>query len=588
MRTREPDAAVRGYFAEPAEAAHRQYLAMRRFLLDEAPAAEVAAEFGYAVSTVYTLARDLKARLAAGGADPYFRPTEPGRPRADREGGLAEDIVALRKRQLSVPEIKAVLDSRGMEASEGLIWSILDGAGFARLPKRSRDERRAASAAGAVEAPEAGPAGLDAGDSFTSAGPGILAFLPIIRAYGIDEAIESSGYPGTGRIGTLESVLAFLALKLSDVARYAHDDAWCMDRGTGLFAGLSVLPKTTWYSTYSSAVTREQNAGFLQSLNSIWAEHGLLSGTANLDFTAIPYWGDGDHLENNWSGKRSKALASIQAVLAQDPESGIICYGDTTVRHDNQNEVVLEFLDFYRKGAPGGPEVTHLVFDSRFTTLGNLGALNGRGICFVTIQRRSKGLDAAVAAIPEGEWKTAKVPRANGRSRTILYCEGTTVNPRYGEEPLRQVFVRGSRINPATILTNDFGLAAADVVRKYAQRWLVENGISEQIHFFHLNRNSSGIVVKVDFDLTMTMLAHNLYRLLAMTLPGYSHMRASTIFNSFIDNHGTVDVTEDSVVVRLNRKRTLPLLRESMSVFEGQTYPWLGGRRLVFEAASHS
>ena len=30
-----------------------------------------------------------------------------------------------------------------------------------------------------------------------------------------------------------------------------------------------------------------------------------------------------------------------------------------------------------------------------------------------------------------------------------------------------------------------------------------------------VNRNSSGIVVKVDFDLVMTLLAHNLYRLFA-------------------------------------------------------------------------
>ncbi len=35
-------------------------------------------------------------------------------------------------------------------------------------------------------------------------------------------------------------------------------------------------------------------------------------------------------------------------VLAQDPDSGIICYGDTTLRHKTQNDVVLEFMDFYR------------------------------------------------------------------------------------------------------------------------------------------------------------------------------------------------------------------------------------------------
>jgi hypothetical protein len=36
-----------------------------------------------------------------------------------------------------------------------------------------------------------------------------------------------------------------------------------------------------------------------------------------------------DHLENNRSGKRGKALSGIPAVPAQDPESGIIEYRKT-------------------------------------------------------------------------------------------------------------------------------------------------------------------------------------------------------------------------------------------------------------------
>jgi hypothetical protein len=55
-------------------------------------------------------------------------------------------------------------------------------------------------------------------------------------------------------------------------------------------------------------------------------------------------------------------------------------------------------------------------------------------------------------------------------------------------------------------------------VRKYCRRWLVEKGIAEQIDFFHLNRVSSSMVIKVDFDLIMTVLAHNIYRLLASKL----------------------------------------------------------------------
>jgi hypothetical protein len=168
--------------------------------------------------------------------------------------------------------------------------------------------------------------------------------------YGIDEAISRSLYPETRDISRTSSILSFVALKLSGAKRYSADDTWCMDRGMGLFAGLNVLPKTAWFSSYPNAVTRDMNVSFLKSLHSIWLKNSLLSDTVNLDFTAIPYWGDDDPFENNWSGKRGKALASIQAVLAQDPESGLLCYGDTTIRHDRQDDVVLEFLDFYKEG----------------------------------------------------------------------------------------------------------------------------------------------------------------------------------------------------------------------------------------------
>ena len=138
-----------------------------------------------------------------------------------------------------------------------------------------------------------------------------------------------------------------------------------MDRGLGLFAGLNVIPKSAWCSSYSSRVTRKANRAFLKKLHEKWLEFGLLSDTANLDFTTIPYWGDASHLENNWSGNRNKALPGILSVLAQDPDSGIITYGDTNVRHRDKYGVAVEFLDFYMTG--GKTDLKYLVFDSKFT-----------------------------------------------------------------------------------------------------------------------------------------------------------------------------------------------------------------------------
>jgi hypothetical protein len=352
-----------------------------------------------------------------------------------------------------------------------------------------------------------------------------------------------------------------------------------------MFAGLNVLPKATWYSAYSDAVERKDNVSFMKSINRIFADHGLLSDSANLDFTAIPYWGDESPFENNWSGKRSKALISIQAALAQDPDTGILCYGDTTVKHDNQDDVILEFLDFYHEGT--GKKINYLIFDSKFTTLENLGRINEKDIKFITIQRKSKYLNEKIDQISDSQWKTARIEKANHKSRTAVFCESTTINKRYGDQLLRQIFIKGRSIKPATILTNDFNLKAEEVIRRYSRRWLVENEISEQIHFFHLNRNCSGIVVKVDFDLTMTILAHNLYRLLAAELPGYSHNRAQSLYDTFIDNYGEIVVGDNAITIKMNRKRSLPLLCESIPSLD-DTYHWLGKKKLIFTANSHT
>jgi transposase len=563
---------------------------MRMFYAENKTAEEVAACYGYTTNTIYTYARRLKEKMESCDEDPFFKEPQMGRIKLDHGGEINNLLVAYRKRNFSVPEIKAALDAQNIDVSERYISLLLAKEGFARLPRRDSQERNQVSFNGlpeACHAPISEKISSEPG-KFSSESAGILLFLPIIKNYGIDRLIEFSGYPETKVINRLSSILSFLALKLSDIERYSMDDAWCMDRGMGLFAGLNVLPKTAWFSSYSSRITRQMNLSFLDNLRQLWSNCGLLSDTMNLDFTAIPYWGDDDPFENNWSGKRSKAIASILAVLAQDPDSGIICYGDTTIRHKNESKVVLEFLDFYHNDPAKSSKLKYLIFDSKFTTYENLSKLNKQGFKFITIQRRSKSLEAKIANIPKDEWKRVRIMCENGKGRNITICEGNTTLSGY-DGNVRQVFVAPKgKIKSAVIITNDFEIKLDALVRKYGQRWLVEKNISEQIHFFHLNRNCSGIVVKVDFDLVMTILAHNLYRLFAQSLEGYSHCESKTLFNKFISNAGEIIISNRDVTVKLKKKRTLPLILDQLSESNNASVPyqWLHFKSVYITAAS--
>jgi hypothetical protein len=67
------------------------------------------------------------------------------------------------------------------------------------------------------------------------------------------------------------------------------------------------------------------------------------------------------------------------------------------------------------------------------------------------------------------------------------------------------------------------------------------------------------MVIKVDFDLTMSVLAHNLLRLFAADLAGYSHNADMTLYNKFLSLSGEVEIRPSEIMVKM-KKREIFLL----------------------------
>jgi len=95
------------------------------------------------------------------------------------------------------------------------------------------------------------------------------------------------------------------------------------------------------------------------------------------------------------------------------------------------------------------------------------------------------------------------------------------------------------------------------------------------------------MVIKVDFDLTMTILAHNIYRLFAAELDGYSHNAAVSLFEKFVYNSGDIEITDSHIVVDLKKKRHLPALLTAMERFQNETIRWTN-KTFLFRGASRS
>jgi hypothetical protein len=326
------------------------------------------------------------------------------------------------------------------------------------------------------------------------------------------------------------------------------------------------------------------NINFLKALNHHVEKQLSGSGNFNLDFTTIPHWGDASILENNWSATRRVGLKSVLAMLVQDQESRLLKYGDTEIKHDNQSGAIYEFIDFYKQS---GSKINCLIFDSKFTTYRNLNQLNKDNIKFLTLRRRSPNIIKQAEAIDEKLWNRVQLGKKYRRKHRNLLVFDTEITLKDYKGKLRQLVVKNTgREKPSFIITNDFDIGLKDAIVKYAKRWLVEQEIAEQIEFYHLNRLNSSIVVKVDFDLTMSILADTVYKLFSQQIPGFQGSKSQSIYRSFIKNYSHFDFKdkpEKLINITLNKKVHLPILYETDWFGKKTKAPWLNGYKVKFE-----
>jgi hypothetical protein len=148
---------------------------------------------------------------------------------------------------------------------------------------------------------------------------------------------------------------------------------------------------------------------------------------------------------------------------------------------------------------------------------------------------------------------------------------------------VRQVTVRNiGRDEPTLMLTNDITAPAKDLFTRYAERMIIENELDAYISGFHLDALTSAVPLNVDLDTTLTVVAGNLYRILARQLTRYENATAERIWRHFLDTPGTLHVTDDAVTVDLNLRTYHPALIDAGFADLDQPIPWWNNRRLRF------
>ena len=562
------------FFVEPQSTAQRQYEALRAFFVEDLPSQEVARRFSYSPGAFRVLCCQFRRQPFD-----FFRHRKPGPKTQPRTNAARPLIIALRKQNHSVYDIERALKTQGTPLSDTAIWEVLRQEGFARLPRRADDEllERAKPEAAAVA--DRREFGLTPGRFSTQLG-GLFLFLPWLVDCDWPALVQQAQFPGSKMIPALHALLSLLGLKLCSRERKSHVMDLVFDPGLALFAGLNVVPKTTFLSTYADRVgpkmTEAFRAGWLAALR----RHKLAAGQSfNLDFHAIPYFGEDEFVERHYLSKRSRSQKSILVFLAQESDSQVVCYSCADVRKKEQPDQVLRFIEFWRQQTGRFPE--ELVFDSKLTTFANLSRLNEQGITFMTLRRRSPGLLRQVVNTPRSAWRTVHLDVPHRQYQDPKVVE-QRINLQGYQGQVRQMLITDlGHEEPTILLTNDLESAPAKRITRYAQRMLIENHLADAVDFFHLDALSSAVALKVDFDVVLTEVATGLYRLMARQLNGYETAKARQVYRHFLDTPAQIEIQAQRVEVQLPKRAHNPLLIAAGVGKKEIAIPWWNNYKLA-------
>jgi hypothetical protein len=512
----------------------------------------------------------------------FFRAIPHGPRTQPRKDAVRGRVIALRKRNFSVYDIREDLERTGpARLSVTAIQEVLRAEGFARLPRRADEER--------PDRPRPLPDAIAdvrrfslAPRVFSTRVGGLFLLLPLLARLDLDTVVARCKFPGTRMIPAAHAVRAALVLKLLGKARRSHVMDLLFDDGVALAVGLNALPKATFMAQYSSRLGRTAIVRLLGAwVAQLRAERVLDASSFNLDFHSISYFGADPVVEKHYVPRRSQRRQAVLAFLAQDAVGQVFCYANADLRKGEEADEVLRFVAFWEQRY--GERPRHLVFDSKLTTYRNLSKLNALGITFITLRRRSPTLRAACATLPRSAWRTVELDVPHRKFKTPRVVDQRVHLPDY-TGTLRQLLIRDlGHDEPTILLTNDLTTSLKAVITRYAQRMLIENGLADSVAFFHLDALSSAVALNVDFDVLLTVLASGIYRLFAKPLRGYERAQARQLFRRFLDTTARVTLAEEGITVHLPRRAHNPLLLDAGLIGAPAAIPWWGGRPLRIE-----
>jgi transposase len=568
-----------GLFQFPALRIHRDFEICRAYFLEGLSAKEIGQRFQLHVGTVQSLVRDF---AQAPDLELFFTPPPSRCRETPKRDAVRARVIELREQGWSLGEIRAELESEELPLSESYLATILKEEGFPRMYRQPSPPGELARDGSEVPlVADVRAVDWEPGRVVTTQAAGLFLFIPLLLESQFSRAVARAEYPGSQPIPATSALLALLAAKLLGKRRLCHINDLKNDAGAGLFAGLNVLPKSTYATDYSYRTQRRMNERFLDAwMSRVPLGDGPLD--FNLDFHAVPFRGKNPDLEQHWVAQRHTGMPAVMTFVAQEKQSRVMCYGTADLLREEADGMVVKFARHWKKRHGHYPG--RLLFDSRATTYEHLDELNRLGVGFITVRRRGAHMIQRVRALAKSAWQSCQITQAHGRRRRVRYLDERVSLEGYTGE-VRQVVMDGlGHESPTFMVTNDLPevLTPRLVLKSYASRNHVEQALGEKIQFFHLDCLASDVRLKADFDLTLTMVAALLYHQLASRLKGFSHATPYNLYRKFVNIAGHLRIESREVVVYFEKRSHNPVLKAGGFEKPSSPVPWLNRRTVRF------
>src|ERR1022692_2589746 len=274
------------FFLSPQFPMQRQYEALRAFLVEEEPSADVARRFGYSPGTFRVLCHQFR-------HDPQNRASFSRQPQRGPQSTPARDRVrdlamAMRKRNLSVYDMQRELAAAGHTISINSLSVLRREEGFSRLPRRADDERPATVKPEIADVADVRHLDLSP-NGFRTPLAGLFLFVPLLDRIDLDAVVTAARLPSSQMIPAAQAVRSLLAMKLIGTERKSHVMDLVTDRAIALFAGINVVPKRSYLAAYSSRIDHKVCLRFMEAWLEQVEQAGLPQGASfDLDFHSVP------------------------------------------------------------------------------------------------------------------------------------------------------------------------------------------------------------------------------------------------------------------------------------------------------------